>query len=48
MFAARDTLVDGHGGLDGTAGPGEGVDVAELVGVVFEVHVGAELGVRVS
>ena len=48
MFAARDALVDGHGRFDGTACPGEGVDVAELVGVVFEVHVGGELGVRVG
>lgn len=48
MLAARDALVDGHGRLDGTARPGEGVDVAEVVGVVFEVHVGGELGVRVG
>lgn len=48
MFTARDALFEGHGRLDGTACPVEDVDVAELVGVVFEVHVGGELGVRVG
>ena len=48
VLAARDALVDGHGRRDGTACPGEGVDGAEVVGVVFEVHVGGELGGRVG
>lgn len=48
FFAARFALADAHGGLDGTAGPVEGVGVAELVGVEFEVHVGGELGLRVG
>lgn len=47
-LAARDALGDAHGGLDGAADPVEGVDVAELVGVEFEVHVGGELGLRVG
>ena len=47
-FAARATLADTHGGGVGAAGPVEGVGVAELLGVVFEVHVGGELGVRVG
>ena len=41
-------MADVHGGLSGTANPVEGVDVAEYLGVVFEVHVGGDLGLRVS
>lgn len=48
VLAARDALVNAHSGFGGTASPDEGVDLAELVGVVFEVHVGGDLGLRVS
>lgn len=47
-LAACDALFGAHGGLDGTAFPVEGVEVAELVGIEFEVHVGGELGLRVG
>ena len=47
-LAARDALFDGHGGSGGAACPVEGVDVTEVVGVVLEVHVGGELGLRVG
>ena len=45
---ARVAQVDAHGGFDGPADPAEGVEVAVLVGVVFELHVGGELGVFVG
>ena len=41
-------MADAHGGWSGTTSPVEGVDVAEFLGVVFEVHVGGELGLRIS
>ena len=45
---ARVAQADGHGGFGGAADPGEGVELAVLVGVVFELHVGGELGVFVG
>ncbi len=47
-FAARATVADVHGGGSGAADPVEGVGVAEPLGVVFEIHVGGELGLRVG
>ena len=47
-LCAGDALADGHGGGGGPAEPVEGVDGAGLVGVVFEVHVGGDFGLRVG
>lgn len=47
-FGARVAVFDGHGGRGGTAVPVEAVDGAEVVGVVFKVHVGGELGFGVG
>ena len=47
-LGALDAVFDGHGGRDGPAAVVEGVEGAELVGVVLEVHVGADLGLRVG
>ena len=46
VLAARDAVVDVRGGWSGAAFVGDGVGVAELVGIVFKVHVGGELGLR--
>ena len=47
-LVARVAQADAHGGLDGAADPAEGVELAVLVGVVFELHVRGELGVFVG
>ena len=44
----RPALFDVYGGYCGAACPVEGIHVAELVGVVFEVHVGGEVGLRIG
>ena len=41
-------LAERHGGRGGAAGPGEGGDGAGLVRVVFDFHVGGDLGLRVD
>lgn len=48
VLPARVPRLDVHGGRRGPADPVDGVGVAELVGVVFEVHVGGDLGARVG
>ena len=48
ILAARDAVADVRGGWNGAAFVGNGVGVAELVGIVFKVHVGGELGLRVG
>ena len=47
-LGARDAFLLGHGGRGGPAAVVEGVEGAELVGVVLEVHVGGELGLGVG
>lgn len=47
-LVARDALADAHGRWSRAACPVEGVDVAVLVRIVFEVHVGGQLGLGVG
>ena len=47
-LGARDALADVHVRWGGTAFPVEVVDVVESLGIVFEVHVGGDLGLRVG